>query len=778
MLKKRNKLLIKIATRNIQFNKLKSAFTIISIMISAFIFNFMILYMLQTKNENTLDIAERYQVAFMGMDEDTVSILKEDLDVDKLGLAFPMEERVENDYSIYPTYLDEPMLSLSKIKLTGEMPQKANEIAIEKDYLKHMNSSADIGDGIILDLDKTGPRDYVITGFVDNGVKDNNYLCIVSDTYLKEQIGEKKLAYFAYLRLKNYEEAYPENLKDKIYKLGEKYNIDKSRISFSSYYFNALSTHSFQYFSLISVVGIIISVACFLVIYCVFYISVVNKVKLYGQFKMLGVTKIQIRKLVKYEAEILIFYSLPIGIILSALTAYIVKPLGWRFLYVIMAAVITTFFILTIVLISVRAPMILASKVSPIDAGKYAGQLKISKVNTKYRKLNICRLAWIDFIQNKKKFSLSILSLAFCGIIFLSIASFSNSISPRDIAKKSFVLGEFKITLHSGDFKSISYNPIDDTLIKEIEAIAGVEKVTVLQSHKANAILPNGKSMDNMVDGISEYEVDKMVPYVIEGEINYTDMMEGNKIIVAGTRILKELFDWNVKAGDKIQIRFANHDQAEWYTIVAVMNGNYRSMNGIFYIPAQKLIRLAETNCNNEINIKAVDYTDKMLRLNLQSIVDRHSAMKLECLEDEIIDVKIQLNQYMVPIYSLVAIIGGFGIINLINTLSSSILTRKQELSIMQSIGLSKKQVSHMLYMNAGVLIIISLLIIVTIGSAAGYLICYNFQRNGLEVLYYKYPYTYLIIYSFILFAIEYIITNVLINKLTREPLTDRIHMK
>lgn len=772
----KNKFIIMLAKKNIQSNKLKSIFTIVSIIISTFLINLLILYMLQTNYENKLSLVGRYQATFMGIDEDSIALIRSNKNIDSLGITFPLRENLIDDYSIFPTYMNEEMINLAHMKFIGEIPREVNEIAIEKNYLDYIGSNADIGDSILLNLANTGSREYRITGFVDNGVNDKNYLCIISNSFLKSIKEPEELTYYTYFRLKDSENINPEILKDKIYGLGEEFEIDKSRISISSYYFNILEQKSSQYFSLIILVGIVIALSCFMVVYGVFYISIVNKVKLYGQYRMLGLTKKQIKKLVNYEAKILVCYSLPMGLVLSSLVAFLINPGGWNLSYTIVSAIFVSFFISGIVLISVRTPMKMASKTSPINAGKYTGEYVLNnKKIKKHKKISVYRLSWIDFIRNKKKNYISIISMSFCGILFLGLASFTNSLNPLDIAKEQFALGEYKIALDKNGINDLSNNPIDNNFIDEIESISGVNKVTVLQSYKANIIIPNSKNMDNTIDGIHESEVDKMTPYVIEGEINYKNMMEENKVVVVGSKILKELYDWDVKVGDMISIRFANREESEQYSVAAIMSNNYRDIHGLFFMPAEKLVEIIGLNCNYEVDVKVFDYSDKEVRLQLESIVDQYSVLKLESLEDELEDIKIQLNQYMIPIYTLLAIIGCFGFINMINTLSSNILARKQELSMMQSVGLSSKQLSCMLYIESNIIISISLVIAVVFGSGVGYLIVNVLKQNGLEVLSYNYPYWYLLFYSLLLIFVQYIITYALIKVFKKESLITRI---
>ena len=64
-------------------------------------------------------------------------------------------------------------------------------------------------------------------------------------------------------------------------------------------------------------VAIFIIIVSALVIYNVFYLSVVNQVRQFGQLRTVGMTQQQTKKIIRYERKILCRIGVPIGLLLS-----------------------------------------------------------------------------------------------------------------------------------------------------------------------------------------------------------------------------------------------------------------------------------------------------------------------------------------------------------------------------------------------------------------------------------------------------------------------------
>lgn len=145
------------------------------------------------------------------------------------------------------------------------------------------------------------------------------------------------------------------------------YGIEESRIAFSSSYFNSIDNSSRDILVTLAV-SVLIVIACGVVIYSLFYISVIGKIREYGRLRVIGTTKKQIRKMMGKESRKLSLLSIPTGGALGCVLGYALIPKGWYWptsiLCVLGAAALTEI----AVVLSVRNPVKIAASVSPIEA--------------------------------------------------------------------------------------------------------------------------------------------------------------------------------------------------------------------------------------------------------------------------------------------------------------------------------------------------------------------------------------------------------------------------
>lgn len=116
-----------------------------------------------------------------------------------------------------------------------------------------------------------------------------------------------------------------------------------------------------------------------------------------------------------------------------------------------------------------------------------------------------------------------------------------------------------------------------------------------------------------------------------------------------------------------------------------------------------------------------------------------------------------------------------FSIFNLTNTLISRISTRRKEFGILESIGMTKKQIKKMLLHESVLLIIPCLIITVVAGNLMGYLLVQILSVNGLTYFQYTFPFISLLIYGICLVIISIVISTICLKIQCRDSLVERI---
>lgn len=176
-------------------------------------------------------------------------------------------------------------------------------------------------------------------------------------------------------------------------------------------------------------VAIFIIIVSALVIYNVFYLSVVNQVRQFGQLRTVGMTQQQTKKIIRYERKILCRIGVPIGLLIGGLAGYLLQPDGWDWIAAVFWGIIISLIINFVVKVSLNRPTKIALSISPILSSKYMMERFDCKVtNKEKRKLSSLGLAIISITSHWKSILVSVLSLGLSGLLFVLAATYTASI--------------------------------------------------------------------------------------------------------------------------------------------------------------------------------------------------------------------------------------------------------------------------------------------------------------------------------------------------------------
>lgn len=135
-----------------------------------------------------------------------------------------------------------------------------------------------------------------------------------------------------------------------------------------------------------------------------------------------------------------------------------------------------------------------------------------------------------------------------------------------------------------------------------------------------------------------------------------------------------------------------------------------------------------------------------------------------------------KLTEYRTPVYMFVLFIGVFGIINLLNTLVTNVLTRKRELGILQAVGASGKQLSKMLLIEGLLYTLGAAILSITLGTFVGYLICHVFSSMSVfGAVEYHFPIFEMLTYFLIMLVIQMAFSILTIRQIKKQSLVDQI---
>lgn len=629
---------------------------------------------------------------------------------------------------------------------TGRLPEQENEIATSRIALAAMGLPDEVGTEIeltfVTDTD-TITDTFILCGIWEGDAVAYRQTMLVSKEYAEqvapvirgETDGSTPLVGTGYL--------------DVVMVMPTEWNIEKQALELTSQYGldervsvnDAYGTATVSLASMLPLVaGIaVIFIAGYLLIYNVFYISIAQDIRFYGMLKTLGTTARQIRKIVYKKAIKLSSIGIPIGLLLGWPIGRLLLPTIVDMLTDDMRVVTTVnpviflvavVFSLITVFVSCRKPAALAAKVSPMEALHYVEQATSKKKQKRSKHINATMMAKSNLGRNKKKVVIVTLSFALSIVLLNSVYTYVTSFD-FDKFVADFSLTDFTVS----DTTVInSYSPyntanVGKDFVSQAESLDGLENIgnIYLSTSKqpltknnlaklqelaatSNAVADDlGNYMVRKEHGVNIYGLDDFPAeylQVIEGTLDEEQWKAGTGIYVTPMRMMDDGSLCLYHPGDQISVSQLD-GTVKVYNVLAVVDlpkALETPLNvdmGVDYIfpsnellgnmvavdqPAMKTI----FNVDDE-HLLATENWLKNYTANTDTSLDYFSKVVLRQTFDGMI------NMYRIVGGALCAILALIGVLNFINSMMTSILSRHKEIAMLQSVGMTGQQVKRML---------------------------------------------------------------------------------
>ena len=217
----------------------------------------------------------------------------------------------------------------------------------------------------------------------------------------------------------------------------------------------------------------------------------------------------------------------------------------------------------------------------------------------------------------------------------------------------------------------------------------------------------------------------------------------------------------------------------EEFTVMGIGKApNLGGDSASFYFP-QELLPMMKENVSN-FNITCIVDVERDQLTEVENkifqLAENRGGIEVFSISDIITYLQEEMDNIKMPLYGLVFFIAVFGLISLINTLMTNIISRQQEFGILQSVGLSSKQFSKMLQTECFYYVSGTAILTLTIGTLTGFVLCKVFNQVGtFGTLTYHFPVLEISIYFVALFFIlaAYSVFSVRYSK--RHPVIERI---
>lgn len=787
----------KIAKNNIKYNKSKSILIILTIFLATTLLSSVAMVGLDWNEVNRRNVMKYYgsnHGSYSRINETTYEKIKSHANIESTGVinGIGTMNELKDETKIGLSYVDEGAFKLSSVEIKeGKLPTKKNEIMIDELALKKLGYDEKINQIIKLEYKDFASDEFMTKEFEVVGITKASetsqlrkiYTALVSKDYMMSTRDMSKEDFNVLFTLKNVDNMSAYDMERMIEDIGENFGIKKVYTSVNENYIN-LSKPDPTVITSIVVICLVIILSSILVIYNIFYLSIITKVQEFGKLRAIGTTKKQIKKIILKEGMYLSTIAIPFGL----LAGYIISEGITKYLLLSDVSVSKWLIALGIGLISIITvyislikPMKIASKVSIVEAVKYNGESTTKKKTRKgYDYINVSRLTKANLSSNKKRTYVTLLSLTLSGILFIVVSCALNSMDAEKMAKRHSS-HDISIRLDNYTFGDIvspntelnilqKKNLLNDEFINGLKQIDGVKDVQVI-SNMIKAEILNVEMEEDYYDiiGIDENDLENMEMYLQDGKIDLEKLKSGEEMILTFS-MYADMYD--IKVGDTLSFKLYDGDDIieKDFKIQAITDGS-----GIFGVHNDIMNKLIKTSPRHSIGLTVEKSAYDEVKAYVESLVKSN-----ENLEGSYIDVDIAANELAIKVtkimgYSLVILIGVIGFINLINSMITSIITRKKELGMLQAIGLTNKQLVQMLNKEAMFYTSFMLVGSLTVGNIIGYVAVQAMRKSGMSYAVYVLPIKQIIIMIICIVIAQLILTYLISKSFNKQSLIDRV---
>lgn len=759
-----------------------------------------------------------WHALYRNVDESTVMKLAAHHDVKTYGLRSDAGYMNLEDATVSMMYMDRTGMELYKVKLKeGQLPQKENDIVVSKGILEALGQNGKIGDTITVPyqilkddgLDYTKEKDFRICGFLadnESSKEQKQYTSLVSEAFLKAEIPVEQVKYRFLLQVNGQKGNTTADYTETIQNIARQFGISEDDMNINKEY---LAANYVDPATIPVIIGImlIVVLAGIITIYSVYYVSMNQRVREFGKLKAIGATKRQLRQIVLREGMGVALFAIPIGLLIGTVAvkvvllqfvehakdsnvliteAYKVVAKGEVQLYYWWIYLLAIAVTLCTVYLSLMKPMRMAAKVSEIEAMRYQGGSKRQKSSRKgYQFLNIGRLTKRNLAENKKKSTITIVSMAVTGIFVMMVATVLSCANPMESAKSSIV-GQYEISpiVESGNKEHPEYewaevqknNPLNEGLKQQIEELDGVERVDVFTALKVSGGPFEEKIGTEFINGVPEEYAEELKKGITEGNVTYEELKSGDKVILD-----RALLHWypDIKVGDKLKLNIHDGDNTFQKEIEVAAIGEYGgglTNYNCLIMAKEGAEKLTINNSSSYFQVIADKDYDEALEASLQAIVDGSGRLQMRTWKNEYDTWENAIQMTRGACYAFIIILAAISIMNLINTMINSVHVRKKELGMMQAIGMSDRQLMKMLQLEGIFYTVGTLIISIGVGSLAGYPLFLYAKRTGMfDISTYHYPVTAAIIIILTLFVIQMLLAIFIAKSVRKDSLIERI---
>lgn len=678
-------------------------------------------------------------------------------------------------------YLDKAGMEAYYLSLEeGKMPEDEKEVLLSEQALEELGIKKEVGSHVPVSFTLRGQEynfDMRLSGWYKGGPKVN--FLIVSETFLEHnpEVSENTYdidkeilgTYYASVCVKN-----TGNIEQNLKEYAESLGAQTENADGNNYVNVAVNP---MLYSEDGNTGVGLSIVFFgalfilcgyLLIYNIFDIGVMQDIQEFGIMKTIGMTGKQIKRLMRRRMLLLSLIGIPIGLVVGYGLGALLLPVilkNWEYseeeLTIVQSVhpaifILTVFFVLITVFLSMRRPSKRAAKYSAIETAKYT---EVKKKTAEKDIHSIKNIARSNLQRNRKRtvlvFTSLILSVVFVNSLWIISNSFdeekyvnvqmrrdylvasTDTLNPsigyvkpsaslneeaiQELEKNAMIKNGTKLYKNAIDASVYNFDisfdwgvEVIDVKIPSIE-IDGVITNSATTNYGTLTLGKDKKPICN-VCGISENFLGKIE--ILEGEKNIISIKEKLKsgdYILVGIRAndngkpSTDGIEISPKVGDVVTIYKDGKPLKEVEVLSQILVIDSEQISGgsstgggtilgpWFYLSEGLFKELyGEGNLVN-YSFDADENDAPAVNRMLQDISEKFTNVGFETTEQR----HSEIENYKMLVRILCVLIGGIlgviGIVNLVNIIFTNLIVRNREFATFRSIGATKKQLRELI---------------------------------------------------------------------------------
>ena len=779
MIRVENKKTIKqVADRSFQTEKLRNLFAVIAIILTTVLFCSLFAVsnsLLASVEESTMrQVGGNAHGGFKYLTKEQYDKLKTHPDIKEISysVVLALAENPElNKRQTEIRYANDKLEAemMFSLPTTGRLPEAKDELATDTLVLERLGIPAKLGETVTLQYSVCGTKytdSFTLVGFWEGDIIMSASQVWLSREYVEGILSQQDLSKAEQMigtinADVNFRNSW--NIEAKLLKVIRESGFSTEEIPYGVNwaYAGGNSVDAMSVLGLLMLVFIIVFCG-YLMISNVFLISVTKDVHFYGLLKTVGTTGRQIRTLIRRQALRICLFGIPIGLVIgslvgSMLTPFVLQILNtnvvkvsirwWVFLFAAMFSLITVF-------ISTHKAEKMASRVSPIEALRMTEVTENSKRKKKVgRRISLWKMAAENVGRNRRKVFLVTLSLSFSLIILNSAYSMANSFDLEKylstMISHDFVIGDvslFNVYSQYADQDTLNEDFLNELSthkgIQALEKIYFSENYCELDEHwkdmaeRAQTELGiEGDYLAYLREEISSneamyhvYGMDDAVwadMTVLQGEIDLEKLHSGKYAVVSSYDTEGKLSAY--KVGDKISV-FSKNGESRTCEIIALANIPYsisikhtHPVDINIFIPSDDFLQNVEQKCPMIVTLDVeegeIPAMEEFLSAYCQTQDPNMEYASKATYAAEYAGTQRTYKMVGMVVSVLLALIG---IANFANTSITSIVARKREFALLESIGMTVRQQRKMIIAEGLIYMLLTFIFTGTIGILIG----------------------------------------------------------